>query len=79
MTLSNAIKTRIQNLCKDKNMNLNQLAIASGLNPATIRNIFKSRCITPTLTTIYYICIGFNMSIEEFFSDELFNPENIDD
>ena len=41
MTLLEATRKRIDELCKINNMNINQLAIASGINPSTIRSIFK--------------------------------------
>lgn len=41
MTLLEATRKRIDELCKLNNMNINQLAIASGINPSTIRSIFK--------------------------------------
>lgn len=41
MTLSKATRKRINELCKVNNMNINQLAIASGINPSTIRSTFK--------------------------------------
>ena len=40
MTLLEATRKRIDELCKLNNMNINQLAIASGINPSTIRSIF---------------------------------------
>lgn len=42
MTLLEATRKRIDELCKLNNMNINQLAIASGINPSTIRSILKS-------------------------------------
>lgn len=41
MTLLEATRKRIDELCKINNMNINQLAITSGINPSTIRSIFK--------------------------------------
>ena len=41
MTLSEATRKRIDELCRVINMNINKLAIASGINPSTIRSIFK--------------------------------------
>lgn len=41
MTLLEATRKRIDELCKVNNMNINRLAIASGINPSTIRSIFK--------------------------------------
>lgn len=77
MDLSTAIRTRIIELCKEKNINVNQLAIRSGINPSTIRSIIKSRCNTPTTQTIYYLCIGFDINLREFYDSKLF--ENLDD
>jgi len=79
MTLAEAIKKRIENLCKEKNMNINKLAIASGINPATIRSTLKKKFSNPNTETLYYICIGLNITMAEFFCDELFDIENIYD
>ena len=79
MTLAEAIKLRINNLCKEKNMNINQLGIASGINPTTIRSSLKQIYSTPNTSTLYYICLGFNITMKDFFDDKLFDIENIDD
>jgi len=79
MTLAEAIKQRIKNLCTEKNMNINQLGIASGINPTTIRSSLKQTQSTPNTLTLYYICLGFNISVKDFFDDKLFDIENIDD
>ena len=76
MDLSTAIRKRIINLCAEKNMNINQLAIKSGINPSTIRSIIKSRCNTPTTQTIYYLCIGFGISLKDFYNSKIF--DNLD-
>lgn len=68
---------RIHDLCKEKNMNINKLGNQAGLNPSTIRSIVKKRCESPKAETVYYICIGFGISLKEFYDSELF--ENIDD
>ena len=77
MTLLEATIKRIDELCKINNMNINQLAIASGINPSTIRSIFKVIKKAPSSDTIYYICIGFGISIKDFYDSKLF--EDIDD
>ncbi len=70
--------TRILDLCEEKGMNINQLGTKAGLNPATIRSIVKKRCVSPKADTIYYICLGFGISMKEFFDTDLFN-DIIDD
>ena len=58
-------------------MNINKLAIASGINPSTIRSIFKIIKKAPSSDTIYYICIGFEISIKDFYDSKLF--DDLDD
>ena len=77
MTLLEATRKRINELCKVNNMNINQLAIASGINPSTIRSIFKVIRKAPSSDTIHYICIGFGISIKEFYDSKLF--DDLDD
>ena len=73
MTLLEATRKRINELCILNNMNINQLAIASGINPSTIRSIFKVVKKAPSSETIYYICIGFGITIKDFYDSKLFN------
>ena len=73
MTLLEATKRIITELCENKNMNINQLAISSGINPSTIRSIFKVITKAPSSETIYYICIGLNITLKEFYDSNLFN------
>ena len=77
MTLLEATRKRIDELCKINNMNINQLAIASGINPSTIRSIFKVIKKAPSSDKIYYICIGVGISIKDFYDSKLF--EDLDD
>lgn len=78
MTLLEATRKRIDELCKLNNMNINQLAIASGINPSTIRSIFKVIKKAPSSDTIYYIwCIGLGISIKDFYDSKLF--DDLDD
>ena len=77
MTLLEATRKRIDELCKLNNMNINQLAIASGINPSTIRSIFKVIKKAPSSDTIYYICIGLGISIKDFYDSKLFDDLNM--
>lgn len=77
MTLLEATRKRINELCNANNMNINQLAIASGINPSTIRSIFKVIKKAPSSDTIHYICIGFGISMKDFYDSKLF--DDLDD
>lgn len=73
MTLLQATQKRINQLCKEKNMNINKLAIASGINPSTIRIIFKVISKAPSSETIHFIYIGFGITLKEFYDSNLFD------
>lgn len=77
MTLLDATRQRISELCAKNNMNINQLAIASGINPSIIRSIYKVITKAPSSETIYYICIGFGISLKDFYNSDLF--DDLDD
>ena len=64
---------RIQELCEEKGMNINQLGTQAGINPSTIRSIIKKRCESPKAETVHYICIGFGITLREFYDSELFD------
>lgn len=77
MTLLEATRQRIRELCETNHMNINQLAIASGINPSTIRSIFKVITKAPSSETIHYICLGFGISLKDFYNCKLF--DDLDD
>lgn len=72
MKLNEAISKRILNLCKQNNITVNKLAMLSGLYQSTVNNILLGFSTNPQILTIYRICQGFNITIDEFFKDELF-------
>ena len=56
---------------------MNALANLSGVPRTTI--ITMTRSNTVKLSTIYGICEGFNISLQEFFNSPLFDKENINE
>lgn len=73
MTISKAISKRILNLCKEKNISVNKLANVSFLTQSTLQSIVIGDSTNPKLLTISRLCYGLDITLEEFFSDELFN------
>lgn len=73
MTVSKAISTRIINICKEKNISINKLANASFLTQSTLQSIIVGNSNNPKLLTISRVCYGLDITLEEFFSDEVFN------
>jgi transcriptional regulator with XRE-family HTH domain len=79
MKLDDAVILRIEQLCIERKMTKYDLSMASGVPQSTLTSIKKKRSGSPKISTLYAICEGFNMSLEEFFSSQLFNRENLFD
>ena len=79
MLLNEAIKLRLEHLMKEKNINSKyKVSCDAGINPSLLNDFFRNRTLYPRLDTLYLICEGMNITLEEFFSDPLFNIENIE-
>lgn len=79
MTMADAVAKRIIELCSRKEITINKLATLSGLTQSTVDSIINGKSKNPRLETIKKICIGFDMTIVEFFSSPLFDHSNLDD
>lgn len=77
MKLSDAIILRIEQLCLERNMTKYELFKASGVPQTTLTSIKKKRSNSAKILTLYWICEGFDISLEEFFSSPLFDRNNI--
>lgn len=72
MTMVEAIALRILNLCKERNITPNKLSTISGMTQSTINNIINTGSKNPTVSTIKKICDGLEITLSEFFDDEIF-------
>lgn len=77
MDLHEAVKLRVLNLCKERNITINKLASLSGVYQSTINSLIDGSSKNPKLLTILRICWGLNMEIKDFFDDPVF--KNLDD
>ncbi len=66
------IAKRILYLCRLQNININTLALRSGITPSTLKSILYGKSKNPGITTMRHICDGFGISLEEFFHSRLF-------
>ena len=72
MKTREAVAQRISNLCKERNLTVNGLATISAVPPSTVKNIIYGVSKNPGVVTIKMLCDGLEISLEEFFCDELF-------
>ncbi len=72
MTISEAIVSKILNICDDKKITINKLSNICGITQSTIDNIVNGNSKNPKLLTIVRICDGLGITMQEFFSDPIF-------
>lgn len=77
MKLNDAVNARIAELLEKNGMNQYQLFMKSGVPQSTLITIKKKKCKSARLDTIAAICIGFNLSLEEFFASPLFSKDEV--
>ena len=79
MKFTEAISERILKLCKERNITPNKLGNISGVEPSTITSIFYGKSKNPGSATIKMLCDGLDITIFDFFNDELFKTSDFDD
>lgn len=72
MTVAEAVKLRIEELCNEKEINFCRLAAVSGIPYTTVKSIIYSHSQNPGITTIKKICDGLEITISDFFDTDTF-------
>ena len=72
MNIGDAVKERILELCMENNISVNKLCSLSGVTQSTINNIVSGRNHSTTISTIKKLCDGLGITIQDFFTSELF-------
>ena len=72
MNIGNAIRTRIFELCNQRNITINKLSTISGVTQSTVNNIVSGRNNSTTVSTIKKLCDGLEITICDFFNTDDF-------
>ena len=72
MTIGEAVRQRIVELCQERNISFNKLSSMSGVTQSTVNNIVSGRNNSATISTIKKLCDGLGITIYEFFHSEVF-------
>lgn len=72
MCIGEAVKERILELYREKNISINKLSTMSGVTQSTVNNIVSGRNRSATISTIKKLCDGLGITIEQFFDSDLF-------
>ncbi len=73
MKIDEAVSKRLNKICKEHNLSVNALANLCCLTQSTVQNLIKCNSRNPKLLTIVRICDGLEITLQEFFNDEVFN------
>ncbi len=72
MNAKEAVAKRIQMLCAEHDMAVNELANICGVSPSTIYSMLNEKSKNPGIVSIQKICDGLEISVREFFDDAIF-------
>ena len=73
MNINDAIIKRIEEICKEKNINVCEAALGGGKSPSAIYDLIKGRTKCSKVSTIKAFCQGAGITLSEFFDKEYFN------
>ena len=72
MTVGEAVRLRIIQLCQERNISFNKLSGISGITQSTLNNIVSGRNHSITVSTVKKLCDGLGITVTEFFNAQLF-------
>ena len=78
MQLSDAIRLKVNNLLKEHDVNIWYICKESGIPCSTITTFLNGKTKLLKLDTLLHICEVFNLTLSEFFADNLFNDVESD-
>ena len=78
MKLEEAITKRIYALCDQNGISPNKLATLSGMPAGSLKSIFYGKSKNPGTRTILDICQALNITLFDFFDDELFKDKDLE-
>ena len=68
MNVKDAVTARFCQLCRDRNIRINEMAALSGVTPSTAYSMMDDRRRDVSIVTIKKFCDGLDISLGEFFS-----------
>lgn len=72
MNTRKALANRLLELCEQKNLSVNALAMSAAVPPSTLKNIINGGSLNPGIVTVKKLCDGLEISLFDFFDTETF-------
>lgn len=73
MNISQAVVTRIFELCVQRQITINALSNLSGVTQSTVSDIVSGKTHNAGIATLKKLCDGLGISMSEFFDSGLFD------
>lgn len=73
LTLEQAIRNRILDLAKERNLTINKVSTLSGMPHTTLLLFMNNETHDPRISTLLHICEAFNIDLKNFFNSPIFN------
>ena len=73
MNTKEAVAKRIFQLCDERKIAVNALAGISGISPSTVYSMLNEKSQNPGIVSIKKLCDGLDISVREFFDNDLFD------
>lgn len=73
LTVKDAVAIRFGDICKERDIRINELANLSGVTPSTAYSMMNDKRRDVSISTIKKFCDGLEISLNEFFSAPIFD------
>lgn len=73
MNVKDMVAIRFKQLCKERNIKINELAYRAGVTPSTAYSMIDPTRRDVSIVTIKKFCDGLDITLGEFFSTEEFD------
>lgn len=73
MTIKDATAERVQQLCRERHMRLNELANRAGVTPSSVYSMMDPRRREVSVNLVMKLCDGLDLSIRSFYDHSMFD------
>lgn len=73
MSVKDVVAKRFMELCRERNIRINELAYRSGVTPSTAYSMMDKSRRDISITTIKKFCDGLDITLSDFFSTPEFD------
>ena len=74
MSVKDAVAQRFRELCTERGIRPNELAVRAGVTPSTVYSLLDPRRRDVSVVTVKKLCDGLDITLGEFFGAPVFEP-----